>query len=342
LPTEIIVSDASVDRTPDIARERGAIIVEPDKSGYGYAYRYAFRHVRGEYIIMGDADTTYDFSEIPRLLEHLQAEDADIVMGSRLDGDIKPGAMPPLHQYVGNPLLTRFLNTFYDAGVTDAHSGFRVFKRSALDVLNLDSDGMEFASEMVMKAGSNDLTIAETPITYHEREGEAKLESFRDGWRHVQFMLVNAPGYLFSAPATAFGLVGISMMLISLIGGELTGVTFGTHTAIIGSLLTIIGFQVGSLAVFSAVTTDPIKAPNDAITQLIRTNVRLKHGVITGLGFFTVGVAYLTAVAVQWAITGGTIIPMIVPNMFAFTAVVIGIQAVFSSFFFSMVASDNE
>ena len=148
VPTEIIVSDNSDDQTPDIARECGAIVVESDTEGYGYAYRHGFEHARGEYIVMGDADTTYDFSQIPVLLEHLRVQEADIVIGSRFEGEIIPGAMPPLHQYVGNPVLTRFLNIFYDTNVTDAHSGFRVFRRDILDDLNLRTSGMEFASEM--------------------------------------------------------------------------------------------------------------------------------------------------------------------------------------------------
>jgi glycosyltransferase involved in cell wall biosynthesis len=340
VPTEIIVSDASTDRTPEIARKRGAIVVEPDEPGYGYAYRYAFRYARGEYIVMGDADTTYDFSEIPRLLEHLEAEDADIVMGSRLEGEIKPGAMPALHQYVGNPLLTKFLNTFYDAGVSDAHSGFRVFRRDVLEQLDLTSDGMEFASEMVMKAGANALTIREVPITYYEREGEAKLESFHDGWRHVRFMLVNAPGYLFSIPAVSFGVVGLSMMAMSLVSVQLLDIFFGAHTAIAGSLLTIIGFQIGTLALFSAVTADPIQAPDDRVTLWIHENVHLEHGLAVGFGLFVLGVGYLVATAARWFVAGGEVLPLIVPNMLAFTAVVVGVQAIFSSFFLNMIADD--
>ncbi|MDX1748146.1 MAG: glycosyltransferase family 2 protein, partial [Halobacteriales archaeon] len=212
LPTEIVVSDSSSDRTPEIARDRGARVVEPDRPGYGYAYRYAFARVRGEYVVMGDADTTYDFAELPRLFEPILDGEADMVMGSRLEGEILPGAMPKLHQYVGNPLLTKFLNVFYGAGVSDAHSGFRVIRRSTLEELNLGTDGMEFASEMVMEAAARDLEIAELPITYHERKGEATLESFRDGWRHVRFMLMNAPGYLFSVPGALMVLLGSLLM----------------------------------------------------------------------------------------------------------------------------------
>jgi len=151
VPTEIIISDSSTDRTPEIAREMGAIVVEPDGKGYGYAYRYAFERTRGAYIAMGDADTTYDFKQIPRLLTHLEETGADMVMGSRLDGEIKNGAMPTLHQYIGNPALTRFLNTFYRAGVSDAHSGFRIFTREAYETMDWETTGMEFASEMIMR-----------------------------------------------------------------------------------------------------------------------------------------------------------------------------------------------
>lgn len=341
LPAEILVSDSSRDGTPEIARDRGAIVVEPDQPGYGHAYRYAFERARGEYVAMGDADTTYNFEEIPRLLSHLEETGVDIVMGNRLEGEIKPDAMPPLHQYIGNPLLTKFLNFFYDTGVSDAHSGFRVFRRDILEGLHLESDGMEFASEMVIKAGANGLTISEVPITYHEREGEATLDSFRDGWRHVRFMLMNAPGYLFSVPAITFGLVGIAMLFLSILDGQLSGIFFGAHTAILGSLLTIVGFQVGSLAVFSAVTADSILTPNDAVIRWIRENVRLEHGVTAGFTLFSVGTIYLIAVAILWLTSGDAGTLMIVPNMFAFTAVILGIQAVFSSFFLSMIAADT-
>jgi glycosyltransferase involved in cell wall biosynthesis len=194
---EIIVSDSSTDQTPAIARDHGAVVVTPDRPGYGSAYRHGFRHARGEYIAMGDADTTYDFEELPHLCRAVVDGDADMVLGSRFKGEIRPNAMPPLHRYVGNPVLTETLNMLYRGSLTDAHSGMRVFSRDALKQLDLRSDGMEFASEMLMEALMNGLTIEEVPITYHERTGEATLESFRDGWRHLRFMVGTVPGYLF-------------------------------------------------------------------------------------------------------------------------------------------------
>ena len=258
VPTEIIVSDSSTDATPELARERGATVVTPDEPGYGYAYRYAFDKARGEYIAMGDADTTYDFEMIPQLLEPVRSGDADICMGSRLEGEIRDGSMPPLHKHVGNPLLTRFLNTFYGAGVSDAHSGFRVFTKDALETLELETTGMEFASEMIMEAGANDLVIEEVPIIYHEREGEETLDSFRDGWRHVRFMLVNAPDYLFSYPALLLVSAGAVSMALSIARLSVGGINFGIQTMVGGSLLAIVGYQVWTLALFSSIAANPI------------------------------------------------------------------------------------
>ncbi|MFC6763664.1 glycosyltransferase family 2 protein [Natrinema soli] len=337
ITAEIILSDSSTDRTPEIGREMGAIVVEPDGKGYGYAYRYAFDRARGDYIVMGDADTTYDFEQIPRLLAHLQEEDADMVMGSRLEGEIRPGSMPPLHQHIGNPLLTSFLNAFYGAGVSDSHSGFRIFTQEAYETMDLETTGMEFASEMIMKAGATDLEIVETPIVYHEREGEETLESFRDGWRHVHFMLVNAPGYLFSAPGLLMCLLGIGVMGVTFTSTAVNGVTLGLHSMIAGSLLTIVGYQISTLGVFAAVTTDPIRKPEDPITQRVTESLSLEHGATAGLLVFAVGGLYAAGLLLQWATNGFASLEFTMGAMVAFTAVVIGLQTVFSSFFLSAV-----
>nr|WP_238994002.1 glycosyltransferase [Halobellus captivus] len=337
--TEVVISDDSDDRTPDIARELGAIVVEPDEPGYGYAYRYAFEHCRGEYIIIGDADTTYDFEQFPKLLDPVIRGEADMVMGSRLEGEIEPGAMPALHQYVGNPLLTRFLNAFYDAGVSDAHSGFRAFRADILDELKLETTGMEFASEMIMDAGARDLTIAEIPIVYYEREGEATLESFRDGWRHVRFMLLNAPSYLFSIPGLVMGLLGLLVMVVAVSNVSLGGASFGTHTAIAGSLLTLVGFQVANMGAFATIGSDPIQRPNDPFTNAFIEHVTLERMSTLGLALFLAGAGYAVWLVVQWAQTGFTRLPMVVGDVVAFTAIVLGVQIVFNAFFMSAIAT---
>lgn len=335
---EIIVSDSSDDRTPAIAAEHGAHVVTPDKAGYGYAYQYAFERARGEYIAIGDADTTYDFEELPRLYELVASGEADMAMGSRLDGEIKDGSMPALHQYVGNPLLTRFLNAFYDAGVSDAHSGMRVISRGALDELDCSTTGMEFASEMIMEAGASGLTIAEEPITYHEREGEATLSSFRDGWRHVRFMLVNAPGYLFSVPGVVLGGLGVAMM--ALVAGDVrvNGVFLGVHSMVLGSLLTIVGYQITTLGVFATVASDPVSAADDYVSGWIRRHLRLGQGATVGLGLVAAGTAYGLYLLSEWAASGFSSLPFVIQDMVAFTAVVLGLQTLFSAFFMSTIA----
>lgn len=335
---EVIISDSSTDRTPEIARQHGAVVVKPDEPGYGYAYRYAFERVRGDYIVIGDADTTYDFEQIPRLLEPVRNGDADICMGSRLDGEIKPGAMPPLHQYIGNPLLTKFLNTFYGAGVSDAHSGFRVFRRDALEALEVDSDGMEFASELIMDAGARGLVIEERPIVYHEREGEATLDSFHDGWRHVRFMLVNAPGYLYSLPGLAMMGLGGLLMTLCLTGVSLGATSFGLHTMVGGSLLTLAGAQIAAFAVFATVTSNPIQVPSDPVTGLIVNRIKLKHGATAGLLVLGAGAVYVVLMGARWVASGFSTLPVLMADIAAMTAVVFGVQLVFSSFFLSSVA----
>jgi glycosyltransferase involved in cell wall biosynthesis len=341
VPTEILVSDSSTDRTPEIARERGAIVVEPAQPGYGYAYRHAFERVRGEYVAMGDADTTYNFEEIPRLLRVLRSENADMVMGNRLGGTIEPGAMPLLHQYVGNPLLTRFLNVFYGADVSDAHSGFRVFRREMVSELALRTDGMEFASEMVMEASARDFDIEEVPITYAERKGEETLDSFHDGWRHVKFMLLNAPGYVFSAPGALFVLLGAVTIAVSLFGVRFAGIYFGTQTIIAGSLLAIVGYQIVSLAVFSSLAADPIRSPADPMTDWIIKHLDLEHGLLAGWLFFVAGAAYVAGMIYRWVASGYTALPFLNLNIVAFTMIVIGVQTVFSASFLGMLLQSS-
>jgi len=338
---EVLISDSSTDRTPAIAREMGAVVVEPDEAGYGAAYRYAFERVRGEYIVMGDADTTYDFERIPALLEPVRDGSADICMGSRLDGQIREGSMPPLHRYFGNPILTKFLNTFYDVSMSDAHSGFRVFSHEALERLELTTQGMEFASEMIMEAGANGLEIAEVPIVYHEREGEETLDSFSDGWRHVRFMLVNAPGYLFSIPGLVFGFVGLFVMAVAFSGATVGTVGLGPHSMVAGSLPVLVGFQVLNMGVFATITGDPIQQPTDRLTTWLIDNLQLERGVMVGLSLCAVGTVYAGYLFFQWVASGFTQLPLLLADIAAFTSIVLGLQIVFSALLMSTIASQR-
>src|SRR3954453_23870296 len=188
---EVVVADNdSEDDSAGIAERAGARVIVERRRGYGSAYMAGFAAARGRYIVMADADLTYDFKEIPRFVEELE-KGAEMVIGDRMD-NIHPGAMPWLHRYVGNPILTGVLNLFFRTGVSDAHCGMRGFRRDILPILDLRTTGMEFASEMVIRASKERLRITEFPIEYHPRGGESKLSSFRDGWRHLRFLLVHS------------------------------------------------------------------------------------------------------------------------------------------------------
>src|SRR3954471_4889056 len=207
IPGEVVVADnASEDRSAELAVAAGARVIHEPRRGYGSAYLAGFANARGKYIVMGDADLTYDFNEIPRFVEHLDAG-AQLVMGDRMD-NIEPGAMPWLHRYVGNPILSGILNLFFKTGVRDAHCGMRGFRRDILPILDLRTTGMEFASEMVIRASKERMDIRQFPIEYPPRGGESKLSSFRDGWRHLRFLLVHSPTHLFVLPGMLMCVAG--------------------------------------------------------------------------------------------------------------------------------------
>jgi hypothetical protein len=342
IPTEIIISDSSTDRTPILARHLGAIVVEPDEMGYGYAYRYAFERARGDFIVIGDADVTYDFESLPRLLEPVQNGEADIVLGSRFEGRIEDGAMPKLHQYIGNPLLTQFLNFFYDADVSDAHSGFRVLSRDALEQLELSSDGMEFASEMLMKASIEGLRIKEVPIVYHERKGDATLHSFHDGWRHVRFMLIQAPDYVFSLPGTGFGILGLLLLTLSATSGQIGQLSFGVTTTVAGGLALITGLQLWCLAIFSAIMDIGIRKPSGSFTTWVRNHIQLEHGAITGVVLLTIGTLYLGFALSLGDSSGFPGLSSVKMDIIALTTLVLGMQVFTSSFFLSALGDSRK
>src|SRR5204862_1918279 len=207
-----------------LAAAAGAPVVHEPRRGYGSAYLAGFAAARGAYIVMADADLTYDFREIPRFVEQLEAG-AHLVMGDRMD-NIRPGAMPWLHRYVGNPILSGILNLFFRTGVRDAHCGMRGFRRDILSQLDLRTTGMEFASEMVIRASKENLDIRQLPIEYHPRGGASKLSSFRDGWRHLRFLLVHSPTYLFVIPGAFMAGLGALMAATVLLQLNLFGRTW--------------------------------------------------------------------------------------------------------------------
>lgn len=336
---EIIVSDNSTDRTPEIAGSLGAKVVTPDKRGYGYAYLYAFKHAKGKYIVIGDADNTYDFLEIPKLLEPLKRGEADLVIGSRFKGKILNGAMPWLHKYIGNPVLTLFLNIFFKAGVSDAHSGFRAFTRDALEKMELRGDGMEFASEMIMRAVWAGLRIKEVPITYYPRQAESKLHSFRDGWRHLKFMLLYAPSYLFILPGIFLFILGMSLVLLISAGlSKFGSIHLGIHSMIASSLLAIAGYQLIFLGLAGKVYRAKMGMPSDRVVELLTKRLSLERGTTIGLLIFSLGFAYTAYLIWKWINSGFKSLPMLNQDVLAFTLLVIGLQTVFYSFFLSMLS----
>ncbi len=246
IPGEVVVADNdSEDGSRALAEAAGARVVHETRRGYGSAYLAGFAAARGEFIVMGDADLTYDFDEIPRFLGELQ-DGADMVIGDRMK-NIHPGAMPWLHRYVGNPLLSGFLNVLFRTGISDAHCGMRALRRDKLPQLALRTTGMEFASEMVIRAAKEQLDIRQFAIEYHPRGGESKLSSFRDGWRHLRFLLVHSPNHLFILPGALMALLGALVTLIVLTSIDLLGRQWDLHALIGGSLLMVVGTQVVAL-----------------------------------------------------------------------------------------------
>ena len=328
LTYEIIVPDNSTDATPQIARSLGAKVVTPDKHGYGYAYTYALRHARGKYVVMADADGTYDLEEAPKLLEPLLKDEADIVLGTRLKGRILPGAMPWLHRYIGNPLLTLTLNRFYGTRVSDAHTGFRAAAREALEKLNFTSDGMEFASELLIKAAYAGLRIKEVPITYHpRREGtQSKLRSFRDGWRHLKLLLLLAPKFLYYAPGTAMLLAGAALMLAAVLRANL-GYSPGIHSAILGSMLAILGANLAGLGLIADLhLAKVVGRPTSRITRTL-AKVSVEQALALAAVLVAAGGAYTLYLFAKWVESGYRYLPLRGENALALALIVLGAQA---------------
>src|SRR5437763_7557513 len=334
---EVIVADnGSTDGTPELAREAGARVIHEQRKGYGSAYLAGFASARGRYIVMGDADETYDFGEIARFIEPLE-DGADFVMGSRLRGKIHPGAMPWLHRYVGTPVLTGVLNLFFKTGVSDAHCGMRAFRRELLPRLDLRTTGMEFASEQVIRSSKLGLDIREIPIEYHPRTGESKLSSFSDGWRHLRFLLVHSPTWLFLVPGLAMILLGVVVGAVSLFSVPLFGRQWQLHTLIAGSMLAIVGTQVAQLGVFSRTYAFYYLGEHDPLFDRVRAKMRLEHGLMAGALVFLVGLIMAAVVLVIWINRGFGELREEKLAIAGLALVVIGIQMIFGAFFLSIL-----
>jgi glycosyltransferase involved in cell wall biosynthesis len=333
---EVIVADnGSEDGSAELAELAGAHVVREPRRGYGSAYIAGFAAARGEYIVMADADLTYDFEEIPSFLAALR-DGADMVVGDRME-HIHPGAMPWLHRYVGNPLLSRLLNVLFHTGVRDAHCGMRAFRRNRLEVLQLRTTGMEFASEMIVRAAKERLDIREIPIEYHPRGGESKLSSFRDGWRHVRFLLLHSPNHLFILPGALMAALGGLISLTVLAHVSILQRQWQLHTLIGGSLLLIIGTQLVGLGLCAHAYATYFMGERDAWFDRARERLRLEHGLTLGGAVALAGAALIFAVVLDWAQRGFGSLAQERLAIFAASLLVIGIQIVFTSFLISIL-----
>jgi len=336
VPGEVIVADnASEDDSAALAARAGAHVVVEPRRGYGSAYLAGFAASRGDYIVMADADLTYDFGEIPRFVTELEAG-AELVMGDRMD-NIQPGAMPWLHRYVGNPLLSGLLNLFFRTGVNDAHCGMRALRRDVLGRLDLRTTGMEFASEMVIRASKENLRIAEFPIEYHPRGGESKLSSFRDGWRHLRFLLVHSPTHLFILPGLVLSGLGLLLMIMVAAGLSFFGRAWGIHALIGGALLTIVGTQVLALGLCAHAYGTYFMGERDPWFDRMRARFRLEHGLLLGGLFMLAGFVMGTVVVVTWISNGFGQLSYEQLALFAAALLIVGIQIFFSSFLLSIL-----
>jgi len=333
---EVIVADNdSEDASAELAELAGAHVVHEPRRGYGSAYIAGFRAARGIYIVMADADLTYDFNEIPAFLAALR-DGADMVIGNRMD-NIHPGAMPWHHRYIGNPLLSRLLNVLFHTGVHDAHCGMRAFRRDQLELLQLRTTGMEFASEMVVRASKERLDIREIPIEYHPRGGESKLSSFRDGWRHLRFLLLHSPNHLFIAPGALMAALGALISLTVLAHLPVLERQWDLHTLIAGSLLVIVGAQLVGLGLCAHAYATYFMGERDAWFDHARQRLRLEHGLMLGSAITLIGLAMLIVLVADWVAHGLGNLAQERTAIAAATLFVLGIQIVFTSFLLSIL-----
>ncbi|MGB2710519.1 MAG: glycosyltransferase family 2 protein [Conexibacter sp.] len=333
---EVVVADNdSEDGSRQLAEAAGARVVHEPRRGYGSAYLAGFAAARGEYIVMGDADLTYDFNEIPRFLAELD-DGADMVIGDRMQ-NIHPGAMPWLHRYVGNPVLSGVLNFLFRTGVSDAHCGMRAVRRDKLPQLALRTTGMEFASEMVIRAAKEQLDIRQFPIEYHPRGGESKLSSFRDGWRHLRFLLVHSPNHLFILPGAVMALLGALVALMVLARVDVLGRQWDIHALIAGALLMVVGTQVVALGLCAHAYGTYFMQERDPWFDRMRARYKLEHGLLLGGGIVLSGLAMVGVIVVEWIDRGFGSLGEERLAIVALTLVIVGIQVFFSSFLLSIL-----
>ena len=348
LKGEVIVADnGSTDGSQEIAQNCGASVVPAPQRGYGAALQAGIRASRGQFIIMGDADDSYDFTEVPKFVSKWR-EGHDLVMGNRFRGGIKPGAMPWHHKYIGNPGLTRIMNLFFRTGIGDCYCGMRGFTRDIFDRMDLRSTGMEFAPEMVIKASQLGARINEVAITlWPDKRGRPPhLRSFRDGWRTLRFMLLYAPNWLFLLPGTTLMLVGLGLACWLLPGPRhiTDRVELDLRTMVLGVIFTLMGAQIIALGLFVKVFSYAERFDRNPVSlkRMLR-HVQLEHGLALGGILFLAGFAGCAWTAWQWAASGfGPLYVGMRAVLFWSMWMFLGLQVIFSSFFLSMLGISRD
>jgi len=341
---EVIVADnGSTDKSAAIARSLGARVVLVEERGYGSALMGGISAARGKYVIMGDADGSYDFTQIPIFLEKLRSG-YEVVVGNRFAGGIQPGAMPPLHRYFGNPVLTGIGRLFFKTPFRDFHCGLRGFTRNAYERMGLRTTGMEFASEMVVKASLFNLRGCELPTTLSpdRRRGKSHIRSWHDGWRHLRFLLLYSPRWLFLYPGLGLLLAGLAIASWLLPGPRKVGHIFlDVHTLLYAVAAILTGFQAVVFAVFTKIfgITEGLLPEDPRLSKAFRF-VTLEKGLFVGAALFFAGVGVACYSLLLWNRTGfGPMDPVVLVRLVAAAMVTttMGVEIIFSSFFLSFL-----
>ena len=343
---EVIVADnGSVDDSVMVAERLGSRVVHESKKGYGAALTRGICEARGAIIVMGDADDSYDWSAIAPFISKV-LEGYDLVMGNRFRGGIARGAMPPLHRYLGNPVLSWFGRVAFHTNVGDFHCGMRAFTKSAFRRMSITSSGMEFATEMVANAACLGLRISEIPTKLYpdKRNRPPHLRSFRDGWRHLRFILTYAPDHLYLIPGVSLFLLGLLIQCLLIRGGITLGiVSIGTNTLALGSLLTLVGFNILSLGVLAkALMAHRYAGLNTRLVGWIRGRFTLEAGLTVGVALAALGIGVDVAIAIEWLRTSlGPMERTVHFSIIATTMLVLGVDLMFSSFLLHMILQVN-
>ena len=339
---EVVVADnGSTDGSIEIARKSGARLVPVAQRGYGAALKAGIRAAHGAFIVMGDADDSYDFSEVPRFVDEWR-KGSEVVMGNRFAGEIKPGAMPWHHKYIGNPGLTALLNVLFHSGIGDSHCGMRGFTRDVFERMDLRSSGMEFASEFVIKAAQIGAKTSEIPITlWKDKRGRPPhLRSFRDGWRHLRFMLLYAPNWLFLLPGGVLMALGLALVCWLLPGPRtiIHQVVLDIHTMIFGVIFTLLGAQILAIGAFAKVFSYAERFDRNTVSlKRVLKRVSLEKGLLLGGLLCAAGFAGCAYIAWEWAASGFGPLAQVRGVLFWSMWLFLGLQIIFSSFFLSML-----